>query len=186
LRNLSRIPSLPAPGAFRGDVAGQTGHERGEPHQIGQFGIVAFERDERVASTKNAVYSAKMGIASHVHDRLEINRATRDTAGMEPAHCHSSPPAAKEIIETLRLRTSDLAGRFSVRKIGLFGSCARAKARPGSDVDILVDMAEPTFDHYMDLKFFLEDLLHASVDLVLADTLKPRMRPYVMKEILYA
>ncbi|MEM3149982.1 MAG: hypothetical protein QXT49_03245 [Candidatus Nezhaarchaeales archaeon] len=43
-----------------------------------------------------------------------------------------------------------------------------------------------TFDNYMELKFFLEDLLKRKVDLVTYDSLKPRIKPYVMREVEYA
>ena len=59
-------------------------------------------------------------------------------------------------------------------------------ARPDSDVDILVELGEPTFDHYMDLKFYLEDVLGAPVDLVLADCVKPRLQPIIAQEVVYA
>ena len=42
-----------------------------------------------------------------------------------------------------------------------------------------------TFDHYMDLKFFLEDRLGTRVDLVLEDTLKPLLRKHVERELIY-
>jgi uncharacterized protein len=38
----------------------------------------------------------------------------------------------------------------------------------------------------MDLKFFLEDILHRPVDLVLAETVKPRLKPIIEKEVVYA
>jgi predicted nucleotidyltransferase len=47
-------------------------------------------------------------------------------------------------------------------------------------------MVEPTFDHYMDLKFYLEGLFGSSVDLVLADTIKPRLKPYIDRDLIYA
>ena len=59
-------------------------------------------------------------------------------------------------------------------------------ANAESDVDILVELAEPTFDHYMDLKFYLEEILNRSVDLVMADTVKPRLKPIIGKEVVYA
>jgi predicted nucleotidyltransferase len=46
-------------------------------------------------------------------------------------------------------------------------------------------MDQPTFDHYMDLKFFLEEHLHRSVDLVLEDTVKPRLKPILSREVAY-
>jgi len=44
--------------------------------------------------------------------------------------------------------------------------------------------APPTFDAYMDLKFYLENLFHTSVDLVIDDTVKPRMRPLIEKDLI--
>jgi len=73
-----------------------------------------------------------------------------------------------------------------VQRIGIFGSFARGNAGPESDVDILVELKEPTFDHYMDLKFYLEDILGLSVDLVLHDAIKPRLKPIIEPEVIYA
>jgi len=43
-----------------------------------------------------------------------------------------------------------------------------------------------TADHYMDLKFYLEDLLGAPVDLVLAGCIKPRLQPIIAQDVVYA
>lgn len=79
----------------------------------------------------------------------------------------------------------ELAERFSVRSIGVFGSTAAGHADEQSDVDILVELNEPTFDHYMELKFRLEEILGREVDLVLKDALKPRLKPIIEKEVHY-
>ena len=68
----------------------------------------------------------------------------------------------------------------------MFGSFARGDKRAESDVDIIVALAEPTFDHYMDLKFRLEEVLRRPVDLVIADTVKPRLKPIIEREVIYA
>jgi hypothetical protein len=91
-----------------------------------------------------------------------------------------------EILNFLKQHKRDIETRFSVRSIGLFGSVLRGTAGDKSDVDILVELAIPTFDHYMDLKFFLEDRLGIPVDLVLADSLKPRLKPIITREVAYA
>jgi predicted nucleotidyltransferase len=91
-----------------------------------------------------------------------------------------------EILDFLKQHKKDLETRFSVRRIGLFGSVLHGSAGERSDVDILVELANPTFDHYMDLKFFLEDRLGMPVDLVLADSLKPRIKPIITREVAYA
>ena len=90
------------------------------------------------------------------------------------------------ILDFLKQHKKDFETRFSVRRIGLFGSILRDSAGDKSDVDILVELAQPTFDHYMDLKFFLEDQLGRPVDLVLADCLKPRLKPIITSEVAYA
>lgn len=91
-----------------------------------------------------------------------------------------------EILDFLKQHRQDIETRFSVKRIGLFGSVLRASASDSSDVDILVELTHPTFDHYMDLKFFLEDKLGRAVDLVLADSLKPRLKPIITREVSYA
>ena len=92
----------------------------------------------------------------------------------------------ERILEELSQRESEFALRFGVRRIGIFGSRARGDATATSDIDVLVEMDKPTFGAYMDLKFMLEDLFACSVDLVLAESLKPRIRPIVLQEVDYA
>lgn|SRR5574341_567335 len=71
-------------------------------------------------------------------------------------------------------------------KIGLFGSQVRGEAHLDSDIDILVTLAEPSYDMYCDIRFYLEDLFGKPVDLVLESGLKPYVRPAVMSEVIYA
>ena len=92
----------------------------------------------------------------------------------------------KTVLNSIRIHKKELKEKFTVRRIGVFGSLARDDADRESDVDILVEFDQPTFDHYMDLKFFLEQLLNAQVDLVMADAVKPRLRPYISQEVVYA
>jgi len=75
---------------------------------------------------------------------------------------------------------------MGVSRIVLFGSRARGDNRPGSDMDFLVSLRPASFDAYMDLKFFLEDGLGGPVDLVLESAVKPRLRPAILNEAVYA
>jgi len=75
---------------------------------------------------------------------------------------------------------------MGVRKLGLFGSVARGDAREGSDLDFVVEFERKSFDAYMDLKLFLEGLFGCRIDLVLADGIKPRLKPVILDEAVYA
>ncbi len=75
---------------------------------------------------------------------------------------------------------------LDVKSLALFGSVARGEGGSGSDVDILVEFeGRATFNGYMELKFFLENLLGHRVDLVTYKALKPRLRPYVENDAIY-
>ena len=91
-----------------------------------------------------------------------------------------------EILKRLQQRQDEMRARFSVQRIGIFGSYLRGNASEKSDIDLIVDLAEPTFDHYMDLKFYLEAIFERPVDLVLSDTIKRRLKPVIQKEAAYA
>ncbi len=92
----------------------------------------------------------------------------------------------EKLLQRLREHKDEIRRRFGVKSLAVFGSVARGEAGPGSDVDILVEFeGRATFDRYMGLKFFLEDLLGTRVDLVTRRALKPRMRPYVEREAVY-
>lgn len=88
-----------------------------------------------------------------------------------------------ETLEILRAHSAEIRERFGVDRLRLFGSCARDDASDMSDIDVLVSFRDvPTFDGYFDLKFFLEDLLGRSVDLVTESGLRAEVRPYVEQD----
>ena len=77
----------------------------------------------------------------------------------------------------------EICRRFGVESLQLFGSVARDEAVSTSDVDILVDFGGAAgFSQYMDLLFYLEDLLNASVDLVTVRGLREELRENVQRE----
>lgn len=76
---------------------------------------------------------------------------------------------------------------YGVRRLGLFGSFARGQQNEASDVDLLVefDPHRKTFDAFMDLSFFLEDLLQRRVELVTPESLSPYIGPHILREVEY-
>ena len=91
---------------------------------------------------------------------------------------------AEQILDCLN-RNAERIRSCGVRQIGLFGSFLHQNATRRSDIDLLVTFNQVSFDGYMDLKFFVEDLFGRKVDLVIKDDLKPALR-YILKEAVYA
>ncbi len=79
-------------------------------------------------------------------------------------------------------KNRDTIRSFGVRRLGLFGSFARGEACATSDLDFIVEFEHKSFDAYMDLKTFLEELLGRPVDLVMTDAIKPRLRAAILRE----
>ncbi len=88
----------------------------------------------------------------------------------------------KEIVKTLK-EHSDILKNYKVKRIGLFGSFARGEQREDSDIDFLVEFEIPSFDNFMDLVFYLEDLFGRKVELITSGSLSPYIQPYIEKEI---
>lgn len=93
-----------------------------------------------------------------------------------------------DALTLLREHEPEIKKRFGIATIGLFGSFVRGEERPESDVDVLVTFrkGQETFDNYMDCKFYLEDLFGCKVDLVIKGAIKKRLKPYILKEVVYA
>jgi len=79
-------------------------------------------------------------------------------------------------------------GQYGVKRIGLFGSYCKNEQRKESDIDILVEFkkGKKTFDNYMDLKFFLEDIFDYTVDLVVKEAIKIDLKSSIMRSVKYA
>lgn len=93
-----------------------------------------------------------------------------------------------DFLKRLKEQGDFIRKNFGVKKIGIFGSFARGEEKKGSDIDILVEFSEgrKTFDNYMELKFFLENLFGRDVDLVTSTSIKPRLRANIRGEVAYA
>ncbi len=90
-----------------------------------------------------------------------------------------------EVLESLRKHRNTIRA-FGVERIGLFGSFGRQEATDASDLDFVVHFSEKKFDNYVNLKFFLEALFDRKVDLVIAESIKPRLRKLILESTIYA
>ena len=92
----------------------------------------------------------------------------------------------KQAMELLARHKAELASRFGVVTLALFGSTVRNMAREDSDVDILVSFDGPaTSARYFGVQFYLVDRPGRPVDLVTDKALRQELRPYVENEAVY-
>jgi predicted nucleotidyltransferase len=80
--------------------------------------------------------------------------------------------ARQPVQDVLREQRSHLASEYGVTKLGLFGSCSRDSAQSESDVDVIVEFAEPLGLKFIDFAEELEQLLGRRVDVLTLAGLK--------------
>jgi predicted nucleotidyltransferase len=94
----------------------------------------------------------------------------------------------KQDILTLLEQNRSRLRALGVKKIGLFGSFVRGEQRPDSDIDLLVEFepGQKTFDTFIELSFFLEEVLRHRIELATVESLSPYLGPHILREVEYA
>ena len=89
-----------------------------------------------------------------------------------------------EIVQRI-LGVHERLALLGVRSIGLFGSFVRGEETSLSDVDVLVEFIpeKHTFDNFMEVVFFLEEILGRKVEVVTPEALSPYIGPHILKEV---
>ena len=92
-----------------------------------------------------------------------------------------------ELLATIRDHQEEIKS-FGVKRCGLFGSFVREQHTQESDIDVLVEFepGQKTFDNFMHLAFYLEEMFERKVDLVTVESLSPYIGPHILKEVEYA
>ena len=93
-----------------------------------------------------------------------------------------------DILQFLGNNKDYLSNQFNIVKIGLFGSFARDEALENSDIDLLIELEENTpdiFELKRNLRKFIKDNLNRDVHICREKYLKPFIREYIKKEVVY-
>jgi uncharacterized protein len=90
------------------------------------------------------------------------------------------------IISILQSLKPRLTEQYHITRIGVFGSVIRGTQTDGSDIDLLVEFSDPPgLFGFMEIEHFLSDTLHAHVDLVDVEGIKPRLKTRILSEVRY-
>ena len=92
----------------------------------------------------------------------------------------------EDVLKKLRDNLIEIRERFSIDTIGIFGSVSRGEDTAESDVDVLYTFSEGkgSYDAFLDLADYLEDLFQRKVDIVSLEYLSPHVKPYVEPEMI--
>ena len=74
---------------------------------------------------------------------------------------------------------------YAIEKIGIFGSYAKGNQTESSDIDIIVEFRDSTYDNFIELAFYLEKLYGKKIDLITVKGLSPYILPSVEKEVIW-
>ncbi|MHB8905917.1 MAG: nucleotidyltransferase family protein [Melioribacteraceae bacterium] len=86
-----------------------------------------------------------------------------------------------QILQIIRLLLPTLQKEFNVRTLEIFGSYIRKDQKPKSDLDLLVMFSKtPTLIQFIELENFLSDKIGIKVDLVMKDSIRPRLRNSIL------
>jgi len=94
----------------------------------------------------------------------------------------------QNILDYLKSNKQRYSNQFGVKFIGLFGSFARDEADEKSDIDILYEIEENrklSIFEYLKLIAELESKFHAKIDLLRTATLKPHIKNYIYRDLVY-
>ena len=94
----------------------------------------------------------------------------------------------KEQIFTLLDQHQEELKNFGVKRWGLFGSFLHDCQDYQSDIDLLIEFeaGKKSYDNYIHLAFFIEELFGRPVDLVTPESLSPYIGPHILREVQYA
>jgi predicted nucleotidyltransferase len=88
-----------------------------------------------------------------------------------------------QIYQVLQEHKGELADRFKVSKLGIFGSYARGDQDEQSDLDVIVEFAQPVGFEFIHLADRLEELVGMKVDLLTPDSIKPNRRESIFSSV---
>jgi len=88
-------------------------------------------------------------------------------------------------VKILKQHLPELREKYSVSYLGIFGSYIRGEQTKDSDLDVLVEFDKiPGLLKYIELEYYLSDILGVKVDLVTRTGLKQNVEKHILNEVI--
>jgi len=93
----------------------------------------------------------------------------------------------KQALFSTLLLNRQMIKSFGVSKLGVFGSFITGNLKNSSDIDFLVEFypEQKSYDNYIDLSYFLEEILGRRVELVTPQSLSKHIGPHILNQTEY-
>ena len=92
----------------------------------------------------------------------------------------------QEIIEFLKLNKQEMADRYGVIRLGLFGSHARGTQNEESDIDIAVELEKPDLFCLIGIKQIIEEEFGAKVDVIrIRENMNSLLKKRILQDVIY-
>jgi len=182
---------------------GLTQRELGDLLGVHQQQVARWERDAyaRVALSRLTQVAEALGVGD-----MDVRVGNTPTQGAllaaeEPADYGSGGatavldeprPAAVtpvrdlgEVVARIRAHAAELSAVYGVTHIDVFGSFARGEQRPDSDVDLIVEVAEPTLETVFGSERRLAEILGRKTEAGSLRAVNPRVRKSIEEDLVH-
>ena len=155
--------------------------------------VARWEREgyRRVSLARLSAVAGMLGVYLGVHRAAPLTVAEARAAYAAVGEASVFSPSVVSVadlggvISRLRASAADLQLRYGVSKIGVYGSFARGEQRPDSDVDLIVEVDEPTMERVFGAERALSGILGREVQLGSLDSINARVRSSVEEDLVH-
>ncbi len=91
----------------------------------------------------------------------------------------------EEILSFLSQHKQEFENRYSITKIGLFGSVAKNEHGKDSDIDLVVEMHEKNYFKLIEFENYLKEHFHNKIDVGFLKSMKSYIQKQISKDLIY-
>lgn len=91
----------------------------------------------------------------------------------------------QEVLSFLSQHKQEFENRFSITKIGLFGSVAKDEHTNESDIDLVVEMRDKNYFKLIEFENYLKEHFHSKIDVGFLESMKSYIKEQVSKDLIY-